>query len=346
MASPTVTLLHGDTVKLLTAETGLRSPLDTSAPCRGVTNSGKGGILRADASITDPPYNVSLDGDRDWDDFQTDRFADTDREFMKWVTTWARPIMVDVLWPGALMASFSAHRTAHGMMFGMQDAGFSLIDVAIWLYATGQVKHKQKLKPAYEPITIGRAKSPQGGDLAQLNKLFKDKGRGMFHTQEIKAEEGRHPINVDIADPEVLSDSDIQDMSKFLYVAKPSRSERDYGCEDLAVRKIEGGLAGNMGKSSVEARNIHPTVKPIELMRRLVRMLTKPGATVIDPFMGSGTTGIACVLEGRNFIGIEREEDFFEIARHRIAFALREGGHTDGADTLMIGAKGLSLSVQ
>jgi DNA modification methylase len=306
-----VTLFHGDSLALLSAPEGLRTP--------------EGKILKADAAICDPPYNVSLDGDRDWDDFQTDRFAETNKEFMKWTTQWARPLLTDILWPGSLLAAFSAHKTVHALMFGIEDAGFTILDVALWLYATGQVKHKGKLKPAYEPIVIARRKSPQGDSEKQINDLFKKSGRGHVHTQELKAEEGRHPLNVDIADAQVIElDDDVRDMAKFLYVAKPSRDERDYGCEDLAVRSIEGGLAGNMGKSSVEARNVHPTVKSITLMRRLVRMLTRPGATVIDPFMGSGTTGIACVLEGRNFIGIEREKDFFEICQHRIAAAQRE----------------------
>lgn len=319
----TVTLLHGDTLALLNNPTGLRSP--------------EGRMLRADACITDPPYNVSLDGDRDWDDFQRDRFSKPDEDFRKWTHEWTRPLMREVLLPGALMAAFSAHRTIHAVVFGMQDAGFDILDIALWLYATGQVKHKQKLKPAYEPIAIGRRRSPEGDSVAGINKLFKEKGRGLLHTQELKAEDGRHPLNVEIADPRVLEiDDDVRDMSKILYVAKPSRTERDYGCDAIEARKIEGGLAGNMGKADNEARNFHPTVKPIELMRRLVRMFTRPGATVIDPFMGSGTTGIACVLEGRNFIGIEREKDFHAIAAHRIGAALREAGHPDKADALTV----------
>jgi len=67
-------------------------------------------------------------------------------------------------------------------------------------------------------------------------------------------------------------------------------------------------------------QNHHPTVKPIELMRYLVRLTKTPtGGVVLDPFMGSGTTGIACVLEGRDFIGIEKEAEYIEIAEKRIA---------------------------
>ena len=66
-------------------------------------------------------------------------------------------------------------------------------------------------------------------------------------------------------------------------------------------------------------KNTHPTVKPTKLMRYLVRLVTPPGGTVLDPFMGSGSTGKAAKLEGFNFIGIEREETYVETARARIA---------------------------
>lgn len=117
--------------------------------------------------------------------------------------------------------------------------------------------------------------------------------------------------------------------SRFYYVAKPSREERDLGCYDLPA--FTGGEAtdrkdGSAGLNNPRAgagrtgggRNFHPTVKPIALMRWLVRLVTPPGGTVLDPFMGSGTTGCACVLELREFIGIERETDYLEIARRRI----------------------------
>jgi site-specific DNA-methyltransferase (adenine-specific) len=118
--------------------------------------------------------------------------------------------------------------------------------------------------------------------------------------------------------------------SRFFYVAKPSREERDYGCHDLTAKS--GGEAtdrtdGSAGVNSPRAgagrtggsRNIHPTVKPVELMRWLVRLVTPPDGIVLDPFTGSGTTGMACRYEHRRFIGIEREADYVAIAELRIA---------------------------
>jgi DNA modification methylase len=81
--------------------------------------------------------------------------------------------------------------------------------------------------------------------------------------------------------------------------------------------------------AGLEGRNAHPTVKPIALMRWLVRLVTPPGGLVLDPFAGSGTTGIACALEGLSFIGVEREADYVAIARAR----MRWWGRRDGGET-------------
>jgi DNA modification methylase len=79
------------------------------------------------------------------------------------------------------------------------------------------------------------------------------------------------------------------------------------------------------------ARNSHPTVKPIDLMRWLVRLVTPPGGLVIDPFAGSGTTGCAAVLEGFRFIGVERDPEYVPIARARIEWWSRRPGVDTGA---------------
>jgi site-specific DNA-methyltransferase (adenine-specific) len=138
--------------------------------------------------------------------------------------------------------------------------------------------------------------------------------------------------------------------SRFFYVAKPSRSEREAGCgANLPARsqqqqqREDGHIAGLISKSGAEAcgrkdgsaglnnpragagrtaeniRNFHPTVKPITLMRYLVRLVTPPSGVVLDPFCGSGTTGCGAALEGFDFLGIEREPDYARIAEARIA---------------------------
>ena len=82
--------------------------------------------------------------------------------------------------------------------------------------------------------------------------------------------------------------------SRFFYTSKASRADRENG-------------------------NVHPTVKPTDLMRWLCRLVTPPGGTVLDPFCGSGSTGVAANAEGFDFIGVERELEYVEIARRRIA---------------------------
>lgn len=120
--------------------------------------------------------------------------------------------------------------------------------------------------------------------------------------------------------------------SRFFYVAKPSRAERDLGCDHLPVKSggeatdREDGSAGTQNPRAGAgrtggARNFHPTVKSIDLMRYLVRLVTPPGGCVLDPFTGSGTTGIAALLERRPFVGLEREAEYVEIARARLGAA-------------------------
>lgn len=113
--------------------------------------------------------------------------------------------------------------------------------------------------------------------------------------------------------------------SRFFYCAKASKSERNLGLEDAEfVRHADGNKDDGSGgdnprnRTNTAKQNFHPTVKPVNLMRHLVKLVTPKGGTTLDPFTGSGTTGIAAKLEGFNFIGIEREADYCEIARSRI----------------------------
>lgn len=126
--------------------------------------------------------------------------------------------------------------------------------------------------------------------------------------------------------------------ARFYYCAKASRAEREAGCEGLSSKNIAGkgnGLGRScstcgapvIGGCSCEnrtfvdpaQRNHHPTVKPLALMRWLVRLVTPPGGLVLDPFAGSGTTAMAAKAEGFRYLAIEREPDYVAIAQARIA---------------------------
>ncbi|WP_288074800.1 site-specific DNA-methyltransferase, partial [Pseudomonas sp.] len=151
-------------------------------------------------------------------------------------------------------------------------------------------------------------------------------GAGLHGACEIKRlDAGRWPANL------IRSGSEPADLlgeaARFFYCAKASKRDRDEGLEGFeakAAKSYEGGRIVSadhpetaMGGASVRANN-HPTVKPTDLMRYLCRLVTPPGGLVLDPFMGSGSTGKAALQEGFRFVGIEREAQYLEIARARI----------------------------
>jgi site-specific DNA-methyltransferase (adenine-specific) len=116
--------------------------------------------------------------------------------------------------------------------------------------------------------------------------------------------------------------------SRFFYVAKASKRDRNEGLEDLEAqrhsdRELDDGAGGDnpRNRTNQAKQNFHPTVKPTELMRYLVKLITPLGGTVLDPFTGSGSTGKAAILEGFDFIGIELTEDYWPIIEGRLKHA-------------------------
>ncbi len=113
--------------------------------------------------------------------------------------------------------------------------------------------------------------------------------------------------------------------ARFFYCAKASKKDRDEGLESFEEKKCgmmeDDNYAIKTGSGNLrdtKRRNIHPTVKPAELMRYLVRLVTPPNGIVLDPFMGSGSTGKAAMLEGFKFAGIDMTPEYVEISRARI----------------------------
>ncbi len=132
--------------------------------------------------------------------------------------------------------------------------------------------------------------------------------------------------------------SDSGGASRFFYCAKASTSEREHGLDHISKGVINAATPpGSKGSNSPRAgagrtgprSNIHPTVKPVELMRWLIKLITPPGGTVLDPFTGSGTTGIAARCEGTDFVGIEQSAEYVELARARIG----QASSTEAGDT-------------
>jgi site-specific DNA-methyltransferase (adenine-specific) len=257
--------------------------------------------------------------------------------FESWTTGWAKECL-RVLKPGGHLVAFGAPRTAHRLAAGCEDAGFELRDQLVWLYGSGVPKGRLKhgrsstLKPAYEPILLARA--PLEGTHTDNEERWGTGRLGIDAARNPAADVsvGRWPCNVTLSHAPrcrpksctracavSLLDRSLPTVkpSRFFYCAKASISERDIGCERLPSRSAAVyGLGGRR-----QRRNTHPTVKPVDLMRWLVRLACPPEGVVLDPFAGSGSTGVAALTEGRRFIGVERDLEYARIARARLTHA-------------------------
>jgi site-specific DNA-methyltransferase (adenine-specific) len=272
-------------------------------------------------------------------------------EFEKWVTEWSMECY-RVLKPGGYMLAFGGSRMYHRLASGVENAGFEIRDQMMWVYGSGFPKsmnlgHKideyqgwgTALKPAHEPIVMGRKpisektvvdnvlKWGTGGinidgcrvegkprtshkDGNKVGNYQSEKKYGQIADGAVcDGAEGRFPANI-IFDEEAgkmlpdagqggYGEETTSSASRFFYCPKTSKSDRSEG-------------------------NIHPTVKPTDLMAYLIRLVTPKGGVVLDPFMGSGSTGKAAVREGMDFIGIERETEYFEIAEARINWEINK----------------------
>jgi site-specific DNA-methyltransferase (adenine-specific) len=125
------------------------------------------------------------------------------------------------------------------------------------------------------------------------------------------------------------------DLTPFIYQAKPGKKERNAGLEHLGTRNSSKMMrkANNTSEeqskgfeqfAGAPAQNFHPTVKPVQLIRYLIKMVTPPKGTVLDPFLGSGTTGVAAILEGFEWKGCELTEDYLPIIKGRTTWATKE----------------------
>lgn len=283
--------------------------------------------------------------------------------FFQWSQVWARECL-RILKPGAHLLAFGATKTQHWLTAAIEVSGFEIRDQIHWVFGTGMPKTQKALdsgstgaregnliasalKPGYEPIIVARKpleaafganveKYGTGGlridacreattdslgggvvssKAAGWDRPWKSDPAAIAKTKErgaravARAEElGRWPANL-VLSSQIVSDVDAgagREVSRFFpvmrYVNKPGADERP---------EVEG----------VE----HPTVKPVELMRWLCRLVTPVHGVVLDPFAGSGTTGEAAFLEGLSAVLIEREETYLPLIRHRLSKPLQQG---------------------
>jgi site-specific DNA-methyltransferase (adenine-specific) len=258
-----------------------------------------------------------------------------DHPYQSWCADWAHACK-RVLKPGGHVVSFGAPRTVHHLACGIEAAGLELRDTLMWLFGQGFPKSRNltgpftgwgtALKPAYEPIILARKPLD---DSTQHNA--ERHGTGALHINACRDDAGRWPPNLLLTHSATCENgrcadgcpvAELGDRARYFYCPKASRGERDAGCQDLERHIIDTFKIGadNERRARVApVGNFHPTVKPLELMRWLIRLTTQPGAVIVDPFCGSGSTGCAAVLERRRFIGIERDPRYAQIAHARIS---------------------------
>lgn len=299
-----------------------------------------------DSLVTDPPYGLGFMG-KDWD------------KTLPNLAVWKE--CYRVMKPGAHGVVFGAPRLYHRLACQLEDVGFEIRDTLMWIYGSGMPKAlnlkgefegwSTGLKPGYEPVALIR-KPLDGTAEANMRKW----GVGALHIEasrvpldEEEGGVGRWPTNV-IHDgsEEVVSlfpasrgqQGDVRgtepsrtgqavcygeygqrvpfkkredgggSAARFFYAAKASKRERELGLEGFP--KIKGRA------------NYHPTVKPVMLMEYLVKLVTPEGGLVLDPFMGSGTSGIAAAANGYRFVGVDMEPAYVDIARARIEAAMKQ----------------------
>lgn len=277
-----------------------------------------------DCVITDPPYFIDkLDNHWDAEKVLNDKpnshvkhlpkgmkFSKNQTvEFHKFYTDVSK-IIFEKMKPGGFFLSFSSPRLYHAMAMGMDEAGFEIRDMINWVYTQSMPKGMSvmnqierlklssdekevikeyckdrktpQIKSCFEPICV--AMKPLEGTFMENYRKY---GVGLVNFGA-KVGEEKVPANIITTEPiDVVYDSN------FL-VKKPSKKEKgEY--------------------------NNHLSVKPVPLMVQLIEMYTRENAVVVDPFMGSGTTMVACKETKRNGIGIEKSKEYYDIAVRRVS---------------------------
>jgi site-specific DNA-methyltransferase (adenine-specific) len=278
--------------------------------------------------------------------------------------TWAT--VATILRPGAVLVAFGGTRTYHRLVCAIEDGGFVVQDQIAWMFGSGFPKRRDMLKPGFEPVCL--AYKPGGKRTMQVDecRIGTDAGwsypngrggsgwhgiKSLEHnlSEPMRAQAGRWPANVahDGSD-EVLRA--FPDTGTGAFPAARGvggiATNGHRGQTGLVASKTDFGSAARFyytAKADKQDRwgSRHPTVKPIDLIRWLVRLVTPPGGLVLDPFAGSGTTGAAAFAEGRNAILIEREDQYVADIRERMAWYEGGGMHSTAAKARRTEAKPL-----
>lgn len=278
--------------------------------------------------------------------------------------------------PGGHLIAFSGSRTVDWLMLALRIAGFEIRTVGQWAFWTGYPPNHNvslsdeatpaereqlsklgtALKPACEPWVLAR-KPPEGTLLENWRKY----GTGLLQIDASRFAEGSdiwpgpseglggwgggNGFTLTHRDPEDggMGQGEARHVSGrypagLVHFPKPSRAEREAGCEEIPPRAgadATGRKEGSAGlqdpragasRSAELVHNDHPTLKSIDLMGWLIRLVTPAGGSVIDPFMGSGSCGCAAVTSGYSYTGIEVDPRYHAISGARIRYWANTSG--------------------
>jgi DNA modification methylase len=238
-----------------------------------------------------------------------------------------------ILKPGSFCLAFCSPKLYHKTAYNLEEAGFNIIDQIMWITTTKMIR-SNGLKPCHEPIVVAQksktensiddnvlkwgtgkinidnARIPWSGEIPKNWAAGGHQRRffGKEHSSEIDYKEyGKLEANVNGRYPSNIIGSVLPKHQEYFY--DPIIDDEDaYDNYYFAGRVTAKERAGN----------IHPTPKPIRLMRYLIRLYTPKKGIVIDPFSGSGSTGVAALQEDMSYIGIEIEQEYNNIAKKRL----------------------------
>ena len=248
-----------------------------------------------DACVSDPPYGIGMDR---WDAKVPP--PEAWREIFR------------VLKPGAWCLAFGAPRTYHQLATSIEAAGFWIQDMGEWIN-TGKMAKKNGLKPAHEPICI--AQKPYERSLTHNEQKW---GVGFINVEDARMPWDKEP-------PRPKDSTAGWRQSRAPQEPNPNGRYPFNVVGYLDEDHLKYFFAPRVLVSEKGYFNDHRTTKPIALMQWLIKIFVPGGGLVLDPYMGSGSTGLAAVLSGRSFVGIDISEHYVSIAQRRFEEQIASG---------------------
>lgn len=213
--------------------------------------------------------------------------------------------------PGGFFLSFSSPRLYHSIASACDDSGFEIRDMINWIYLTTFPKGMSILH------LIKKMKITEEEKQILLEK-YKNYKTPMIRSNHEPICVAMKPISTTFLQNELINNTGLIDFSQKVGIEKNKVPSNVITCNDYDETFTKNFLVSKPNKKEKGDFNTHITVKPLQLMEHLVKLFTKENSIVLDPFMGSGTTGLACKNTNRKFIGIEINNEYYLICKKRI----------------------------